>query len=258
VRSLYALALALTSGCVTVTDYDPVGNASAIAGSWTIDGATPTDVGCRDLMRSLVPADSEPPIPRVRVAFVDGDRPVPHSGLVFPCFDPECPTREGCVDGAFDTGQNLVVAAGDWMIRLEAIDDGGNTIAMRPEAPYTAIMDGRIELASTNFLSAVIDATIQIDGAAVTNASCERLGIVRIELVFDAAGGEVARTPPFEPCGAGAVGTRVAPGASYTVHLRALDIDGATIAETAPETFDLAAGGRAQLAGGAPIELAGP
>jgi hypothetical protein len=83
--------------------------------------------------------------------------------------------------------------------------------------------------------------------------TCAAEGITLVELVFDAAGGDIAREPR-EPCALGGVGVRVAPGA-YTVHVRSVASDGTTVGETEPESFEVAPGTRVTLNGGAPLEL---
>src|SRR5690606_7986332 len=119
--------------------------------------------------------------------------------------------------------------------RVEALDNSGNVIQASPES-IQSTASGRIELPTTSFLTGRISAGLSLDGSAPTFAACEAAGIASVELVFDAAGGEVARHP-IEACTVGAVGTHVAPGASYTVRVRALDPEGSVVGESAPETF---------------------
>lgn len=240
-RLLCVIAFACT-GCIPVTDFDPVGNAASVSASWTVDGAAPSEASCRELVRPFANAGSEPGLPRVRVSFLDSERAVPHSGLVF-----------DCALGSFDTGENRVVAAGSWTVRLEAIDPAGRVIAVGPSGVYEATDGGELALMEAPFLSAIISARVAVDGAEPSAAACSELGVARIQLVFDAAGGAIANEDR-ELCSAGGIGTRVEPGASYTVRLRTLDAANMTLAETEPETIAVEAGEHVELGGG-PIEL---
>jgi len=255
-RSPAPLALAalatLSSGCVQVSDFNPVGSAASIAFAWTVDGAFPTTERCAELGASYV-----------RVTFVDGTRPVPHGGLLRNCATcaqgapTSCLTTMACMRGGevecYDTGDAKVVAEGDWTIRVEALDGSGNVVQASPESRQSTA-SGRIELPTTSFLSGRISADLLLDGSAPTFAACEAAGIESVELVFDAAGGEVA-PDAIEACTVGGVGTRVAPDASYTVRLRALDPEGSVVGESAPETFLVGRGEAVTLNGGEPIEL---
>lgn len=252
---LAALALAaLSSGCVQVTDFDPVGSAASLAFTWTIDGAFPTTERCADLGASLV-----------RVTFVDGARPVVHGALVRSCATcaqdspASCLSARPCMRGGavecYDTEDARVVADGEWTIRVEAVDGSGAVVQASPEAGYSTA-SGRIALAPTTFLSGGISAQVRIEGAVPTFAACEAAGVEAVELVFEAAGGEIAPNM-IEACAVGGVGVRVAPGASYTVRLRALGPGGAVVGETAPETLTIEPGQDATLNGGDPIELTG-
>jgi hypothetical protein len=250
--ALFSLAT-LCAGCIPVTDFDPVGGAAAISGSWLIDGAAPTEESCRALAQPFVDPGAEPAIPRVRVAFLDGQRSVPHSGLVFECVQ-DCSDDPECSPSAFDTRDNFVLAVGDWVARLEAIDGAGRVIATGPNvsAAVTASTD-RVELPAVTFWSAMISAHAVIDGSTPSAQSCDSAGIALVQLSFEAATGEIGGRG-MERCAAGGVGTRVQPG-DYTVRLRALDEGGGLVGETVAETFSLGQGDRTYLNGGEPIEL---
>lgn len=242
----------LAGGCVDVTDFDPVGDAASIEFAWTVDGEFPTNESCEALGAAYV-----------RVTFVDDRRAVPHGGLLRNCAScaqgapASCLNARPCMRGGevecFDTEDQRVVAEGDWTIRLEAVDGSGAVVQASPEAVYSTT-SGRIEVAQASFLSGRISALVVLDGQAPTFAGCEDAGLATVELVFDAAGGEVA-PGAIEPCTVGGIGTRVAPGASYTVRLRALAADGSVAGETAPETFLIEPGQQVTLNGGEPIEL---
>jgi hypothetical protein len=248
-----ALFVALCAGCVEVVDFDPVGDTASIVFTWTIDGRFPTTELCEAAGVSTV-----------RIAFVDDGRPVVHGSLVRDCATcsesspPSCFAERPCTRGGevecFDTEDERVVASGDWTIRVEAVDDGGNVVQASPQAVYSSAT-GRIEVMPAAFFSSAVSATVTIDGEAPTTMSCSDLGIETIQLVFDEASGAIA-TEPIEACAVGGVGTRVEPG-TYTVRLRALDVAGAPLAETAPETFTLGTGERAVLNGDEPVELTG-
>jgi hypothetical protein len=220
-----------------VSDLTPVGSAASISGAWAIDGVPPSASGCATLGANLV-----------RVVFVDELRAVAHGGLVFACDVP-------CEASCFDTRPNAVVAEGDWTVRLEALR-GSEVVAASSTTPVSTA-DGHIELERVRFWSGAVEASFAIEGAPPTYESCERAGIAFVELVFDAAGGEVA-SAAREACSVGGVGSRVEPDARYSAHLRAVDASGGVVRESAVETFDVSVGERHRLDGGARIELGGP
>ncbi len=233
--SLFAIAIALAPlGCVQVVEFRPVGSATSVSGAWTIDGALPTAASCEALGAAVV-----------RVTFLDEMRPVPHGSLVFPCAS-EC-DETAC----FSSGQ--VVAEGSWTVRLEAVS-GATLVAAGPEQPLEAVDGGHVDLAPAAFYSGRISARYTISGGAPSFASCDAAGIASVQLAFLDAGGVVA-TDATEPCTVGGVGTRVEPGASYTVVLRALGPGGEVVAETEPETFAIEAGDQETLREGAVIDL---
>lgn len=242
----------LAVGCVEVTDFDPVGNAASIAFEWTVDGAFPTEESCQALGADYV-----------RVTFVDGQRPVPHGGLLRRCASCSegapraCLEARPCMRGGevecYDSGEDRVVAAGEWTIRLEAVDGSGAVVQASPDAVYST-ESGRIEVATASFLTGRISAQVTVDGAAPTFAACEAAGLETVELAFEEAGGEIGRGG-VETCTVGGVGVRVQPGASYTVRLRVLGPDGSVLGESPPETFVIEVGEEVTLGGGEPIEL---
>lgn len=261
-RRLFALlgiaVLATSSAaCVQITDFNPVGTASTMSAAWTIDGAFPTSESCNALGASVV-----------RVVFLDGLRPVPVGALIAQCAqcaegsDPTCFSTRPCTIGGevecVDTRPSPIVAEGTWTVRVEAFD-GTNVVSAGPEQTVTAVDMGHIELTPVDFLSGRVSATFTIDGGAPTSASCEATGIASVDLLFESAGGIIAG-PAIEPCTIGGVGTRVAPGATYTVRLRALADDGSVIGQTGPESFTIPMSDdrnelHIQLNGMQPVEL---
>ncbi len=233
-----ALSIALAStGCVRISDFEPVGGTAAIAGSWTIDGAAPTEESCKDLVRSYDGSEN-PPVPRVRATFVDNGRAVPHGALVF-----------DCAAGSFDTMESLVVAEGIWNIRLEAIDSVGHVVAFGPETMQDAAA-GRIDLPPTDFPSSVISVRTLVNGVDPTQPACDAAGIDHIILILQGPSAASVR----EPCAAGGAGRRVLPG-TYTVQLHVFDSANALIGETAPMPVDVPQGVQATIGTGDPLEL---
>lgn len=255
-RSLASRALAFVlvgaSGCVQVSDFNPVGEAASISGAWTIDGAFPTTESCQALGAS-----------QVRVTFLDGLRPVVHGALIFACAscseasEAACFSMRECMLGGevecFDTRPDAVVREGTWTVQLEATS-GSTVIAAGPRQVVNASPMGHIALEPVDFLSGRISATFTLNGSAPAFTTCDAAGIAVVELFFESAGGAIEGSGS-ETCTVGAVGVRVAPGADYTVRLRALAADGTVVGETAPETFTIEPGEHATLAGGHAIEL---
>lgn len=233
-----AIGLALSPlGCVQLSDFEPVGSAASVSGVWTVDGELPTADSCAALRANVV-----------RVTFLDGLRPVPHGALVFAC------ATDCAADGeaeCFESG--LVVREGTWIVRLEAVN-GATLVAAGAPQTITAEPMGHIVLDPVAFFSGRISARYTIEGGAPTFASCDAAGIASVQIVFDAAGGTIAGEA-VEPCTVGGVGTRVEPGASYTVRLRALGPGGEIVRETAPETFEVEPGDHLTLAEGESIDL---
>lgn len=225
------------SGCVQVSDFEPMGNAASIAGAWTIDGAPPTPESCRALGAEVV-----------RVAVLDGARPVVHGALVFSCERTRCEERP-----CFDTRPDSVIAEGEWTFRIEAAR-GGQVVAVGPAELHSSA-EGHIALGTAGFLSGRISAEHTIRGEEPTYERCQEAGIATVELAFETSEGPVAGAAR-EACAVGGVGARVEPGASYTVRLRARDEAGALVFESPLEAIALAAGEHVALAAGRPIELA--
>jgi len=248
---------------VTVTDFDPVGSRASIGGGWTIDEGVPNAFRCRALGAQ-----------RVRVTFLDGERPVPHSGLFFQCDldDPENVEQAG-----FDTREasGEVVEAGCWTIRLDAIDGAGAVVATGPASDWvvpgddvdTAGCEGptvdHIALPTADFLSARVIARTTIDGARSNEASCEALGVERVRITFEEVGegrvdgdGRTGVTEVSEPCAFGRLSARVlAPSSEaaeafrYVARLELVRADGSVIQGTA-ETFEVGRAGAACYFGG--------
>jgi hypothetical protein len=224
----------LASGCVQVSDFDPVGNAASISGAWTIDGAAPSAEACRALGADLV-----------RVVFLDEDRPVVHGALIYRC-------DSACGETCFDTRPAPVVGEGEWTIRLEAVGNASVVAVAPPEVRSSE--GGHIALTPASFLSGRISATYRVGGNAPTFEACRAAGIATVEIAFESAGGEVA-TPAREDCSVGTVGTRVAPNATYVVRLRALGPTGEVVRESMAETLDVDVGEHEQLNADNAIEL---
>ncbi len=270
-RLAVALGLLVTS-CVQVEGFDPVGDVAAVAGRWQIDSATPTSSLCETLG-----AD------RVQLTFLDGRRPVSHTGLFF-----------RCDQGDFTTvgAGGAVIGAGRWTVRLDAIDSSGALVAVGPcqevevssECPDAGTP---LVTASANFLTATISAGFRIASQDPTQARCDAAGISEVALVFEDLGGGIviptgqacgvaggngcggatdagvgvdAGLPALtgsssEPCAAGFVGARVAPGHTYRVRVRATDAAGATVRETEARDVSVTAGQHLELDSAGIIEL---
>lgn len=237
-RRALPLALLLT-GCVQLTDTNPVGTAASIAGAWMIDGQEPTRVLCERLGAS-----------RMQVTFLDGLRPVAHPGLFFQCDV----TRPVSGETGFDTrdASGFVVDAGCWTIRTDALDVGGTVIAIGPSEPVfvpgeDVTADGcggtdmgdHIALPTTDFLTGEVRVWTTIDGTRAGEASCADRGIAEVTLVVDTvpAGGRVdglgveGQMRITQPCSLGLLAARVltGDGLTYQMHLETSDDTGAMI-----------------------------
>ncbi|MGE0786232.1 MAG: hypothetical protein AB7S26_11125 [Sandaracinaceae bacterium] len=247
-KTAIALAALSLSACVQLTDFNPVGTAASISGRWTIDGNTPAGASCGLLGAS-----------RVRVTFLDQLRPVPHSGLFFQC---DAERAVGGGEPGFDTrdGSGAVVAAGCWRLRLTALDDSGNVVAVGPISEFLvpgedvaegctgAPVTGHIEIPPADFLSATIVAMTTLDGGRAGEASCAEAGISDVRWVFDDLGGgrvdalgEQGLTQVTQPCAFGIVAGRALPGFTYTAHLETVDEAGGVRVGPA-QTFTVGAG----------------
>lgn len=240
-RKLLLIALGVSlGGCVALSDFDPVGSAVSIQGQWTIDGSMPTESSCAALGAN-----------RVRVTFLDVQRPVPHAGLFFSCTAADDSGDVGVFDTAGRRGRGQVVAAGDWRVRLEAIDGTGNVVAIGDAADVTAELEGPpIVVPQGEFFTGTIGALFDVQGQGASLMSCEAAGLSTVHVVFDSlgGGGQIASDASV-PCAAGALGTRVLPGFDYTAHLEARDEAGAVLFATASETFSVATGSRCRIGG---------
>jgi len=271
-RAIVSLALLVTS-CVQVEGFDPVGDVASVCGRWTIDSRTPSATSCQALG-----AD------RVRLTFLDGERPVTHSGLFFTCDE-----------GRFTTvgSGGAVLGAGNWTVRLDAIDESGAVVATGPcqEVDVVAVPDAGgvlVNVVSANFLSSTISAAYRLGSQDPTQERCDTAGIATVSLVFeDLGGGTIASasstcgTVPqvgcdagaddagasdagvvattalaSEPCAARAVGVRAEPGHTYRVRVRALDAAGATVSESAARDVTVTAGMDIALDAEGSIDLA--
>ena len=180
---LFAAAAFATTGCVVEVTFDPFGSDFSAAGSWTVNGATPTAGSC-----------SAAGIDRVRVVFYDGGSPYFYDQLTFPCSD-----------GSFSTGQ--IFAWGSYETEWQALLTDG-TIARGPRLPL--IVNSPIthaDLAPADFVVSAgfdpsgsdrdVSADWNIDGAAGTTTSCAAAGIATIAIVlYD--GNDTGRTDGYE------------------------------------------------------------
>lgn len=250
-RTLVWLAL-LGGGCVQVEGFDPVGDVAAISGSWTIDGEPASGQSC-----NLLGAN------RVRVTFVDDQRPVTHSALFF-----ECQLRDFNTNEA--RGAGPVVGAGEWTVRLDAIDSSGDIVAVGPE--YRASVPARIDGAdagptqviggerpddrfSANFFTATISTEFLVAGEGVSDERCGAVNIAWVELEFDDPRTDFVFSTRREPCRLGLLGTRVLPNVAHVVYVRAYDPEGALISERGPFEHTLEPGEDLWLGAVSPIDL---
>lgn len=244
-RRALALSLLLT-GCVQLTDTNPVGRAASISGSWTIDGEEPSSTLCDRLGAS-----------RMRVTFLDGLRPVPHPGLFFQCDV----TRPVSGEPGFDTrdASGAVVEQGCWRIRTDALDSGGTVVAIgtsdhvfvpgddvnmadcMPDGGTTVeVMGEHIGLPPTDFLSGELRVWTTIGGSRAGEASCEAEGIEDVTLTVTPQGsgrvdglGEAgvagASRSITQPCSLGLVVARLLPGDTYDVSVTLTDASGTMV-----------------------------
>ncbi len=119
-RSAYLLPLLATTlcGCIVNVDFDPVGSAASVQGSWTVEGAPPTAESCAE-------------IAYVRVRFFEDDERRDHAGLVFEC-----------AAGGFDTRPERVIAQGLWTVALVAIRADGSVVEMGPMVELDTRVEG--------------------------------------------------------------------------------------------------------------------
>lgn len=229
----------LLAGCVSLSDFDPVGNAVSIQGQWTIDGEAPTDASCAALGAS-----------RIRVTFLDERRPVPHPGLFFSC----TASSDGGEAGVFDTagrrGSGEVVAAGTWTVRLEAIDGTGAVVAIGESAEAVAEAGGApIVVPVGAFYTGTVSARFAFGDQNANTTTCEAAGVETVALVFDDLGGGAVVGDSSVPCANGAVGARALPGFTYRAHLEALDAEGAVRFATDPQDLSVERGSECRIGG---------
>ena len=119
-RSALLLSLLATtlSGCIVNVDFDPVGSASSMQGSWTVGGAPPTAASCGE-------------VAFVRVRFFEGEEHRDHAGLVFEC-----------EAGGFDTRPDRLVAAGQWTVAPVAIRADGSVVEVGPTTELDTHAEG--------------------------------------------------------------------------------------------------------------------
>ena len=234
-------ALALAQGCIVLSDFEPVGAGAPIRGSWTIDGAAPTAQSCDAVGTDLAGATPRPGASLVRVVFLDGTRPVVHGNLIFQCVSGSFDTSGG--DGG--TPQRLV-ALGQWMVRVQAIDGAGNVLDSGATQAITS-ESATIDLAPVDFGSAQISARWTVAGQPASVAGCDAAGVDEIEIAFSGTG---APPPHRELCAVGVGGRHLRPG-TYDVTIRALG-PGGVVAMQGPQSVAVASGEHRQLG---PIDL---
>ena len=240
-------------GCVELEGFDPVGDVATISGSWLVDGQPPSPSLCEALGTDR---DGDRSEARVRVTFLDRSRPITHSALFFRCRAGDFDTRP--------SGAGAVIAAGTWIVRLDAIDSAsGELIAAGETSTWTVqrAADGEtpphidLELPDppdaerpvADFLSSTISTSYRVAGEDPDASRCEAVGVTTVGFVFDAAPDGVMNPAP-EPCPVGLVGTRVRPG-PYTLRVVGFDAGGAPVRQSAPRTLDVGVGQHVELDG---------
>lgn len=119
------------AGCIVQVEFDPVGSAASIQGSWTIDGAAPTAESCTAAEVRFV---------RIRF-FFEGDTHRDHAGLVFEC-----------LVGSFDTRPDLLIGAGEWELAPVAIRaDGSEVVTGARQMADAGASAGHIVVAPFDF-----------------------------------------------------------------------------------------------------------
>lgn len=103
----HPLVALLFVGCIVPVSFDPVGASASMEGSWTIDGAPPTEASCEAVE-----------VRYVRIRFFRDEVHRDHADLAFEC-----------ADGSFDTRPVLLVGAGEWTIAPLAIRADGSEVA---------------------------------------------------------------------------------------------------------------------------------
>ena len=120
----------LLAACIVQVEFDPVGAAASVQGSWTIDGAAPTAESCEAAEVRFV-----------RIRFFEGDEHRDHPRLVF-----------DCSLGSFDTRPELVVGAGEWEVAPIAIRADGSEVASgTPQRTDTSAGESHIVIAPLDF-----------------------------------------------------------------------------------------------------------
>lgn len=226
----------LLAGCIQTGDFDPVGDAASIAGSWTVDGIAPSRDSCDALGASVV-----------HVTFLDNARPVTHSGLLFEC-------REGTFDTDAPGGSGRVIAAPEddgapWDLRFEAVDSGGQVIAVGETFTVFVPATEKIIMPPANFVSATLLARFVVNGAEPNAERCADAGFASVRLELD----DPAASAVEDACQLGSVGARLTAGIEHTARLVAIRTDGSEV-RSAAVTFTSETGTQTIL-DGSPFEL---
>ncbi len=241
IAALAAAVAVNASGCIVEVTFDPIGRDASIAGSWTIDGAAPTQASC-----------DAAGISRVRVRFFEGSDFRDHPDLVF-----------NCADGAFDTRPNAVVADGIWTMSLIPIDASGAVVVTDPATPRetfdTIVVGGHIDLTPVDFGTPIAAsqyaASWTLNGTTPDATNCGEAGIDEVWVEFlDSAGAPIAGATDRFPCTQGSFTSALDPG-DYAVRVMAIDSADAPIAMLLREDFTLTAGTTHTLFMGAPIDI---
>lgn len=226
-------------GCAVIADFDPVGDVARIDGQWLIDDRTPTEADCL-LLRNFEQSDATN---RVRVTFLDGERPVAHSGLVF-----------RCDVGNLQLAQqdNPVVAEGSWTVRLDALDSSGDVVASGPRTAEQDASSGLLVAETANFYTRIVRARYHIHGQRANRSLCNDLGITDVRLTVRSIDGAASGTTT-QHCLEGMIGLRVPPPQSDDVQFEAelftVDTAGTAILRASFGPFDLVQGEHVDLLG---------
>lgn len=230
------MAPCLLAGCIQTGDFDPVGDAASIAGSWTVDGSAPSRDTCDALGASVV-----------HVTFLDNARPVTHSGLLFEC-------REGSFDTDAPGGSGRVIAAPEdegapWRLRFEAVDGSNQVLAIGETVTVFVPATDKIIMPTANFMSSTLLAEFVVDGAEPNAERCAAAGFASVRLELDDANASAIE----DACSLGLVGARMTAGIEHTARLVATRADGSEV-RSDPVTFTSEAGVQTTL-DGSPFEL---
>jgi hypothetical protein len=236
----------VSTNFASATGFDPRGSDATAEASWTIDGATPSAASCAALG-----------VARVRVAFQNGATWYEHPDLTAPCSAGRIDTR---------TSPGPVIAAGDWVMQVQALDAAGAIVAQGMSAdltvpqqpPVSHVVMDPIDFTGGAFNPMGSDATVagswQLNGRMPTSDSCYALGIDRVRVALYAASDvafENGVTIYQAQCSAGFFDSRPMPvirAGRYLWAVEAVDAAGEIVAEYSEMTpLDIPAGTHVDL-----------